>query len=146
MAKGLPKRYTLQRPSYLAVSRARSFPRCSRSGSSQRRPDDIFRASPSTSAGSPPRSGFVQPVHQHRPAPRGSDPTAYRLLGRLCWSLYDGHPMTRIAAARVGTVLTVKGRPIPFSFHPVVRMTRRYGLQSRIFSTNPWGIIRQSVG
>ena len=53
--------------------------------------------------------------------------------------------MTRTAAARVGTVLTVKGRPIPFSFHPVVRTTRRYGLQSRIFSTNPWGIIRQSV-
>lgn len=53
--------------------------------------------------------------------------------------------MTRVATSRVGTVLTVKGRPIPFSFHPVVRTNRRYGLQSRIFSTNPWGIIRQSV-
>lgn len=53
--------------------------------------------------------------------------------------------MTRVAAQRVGAELTVKGRPIPFSFHPVVRTNRRYGLQSRIFSTNPWGIIRQSV-
>lgn len=53
--------------------------------------------------------------------------------------------MTRVATPRAGTVLTVKGRPIPFSFHPVVRTSRRYGLQSRIFSTNPWGIIRQSI-
>lgn len=53
--------------------------------------------------------------------------------------------MTGIAAPRVGTVLTVKARPIPFSFHSVVRTNRRYGLQSRIFSTNPWGIIRQSI-
>jgi YaaC-like Protein len=53
--------------------------------------------------------------------------------------------MTRIAAAKIGSILTVKGRPIPFSFHPVVKTNRRYGLQSRIFSTNPWGIMRQSV-
>lgn len=53
--------------------------------------------------------------------------------------------MSRPAAARVGKVLTVKGRPIPYSHHPVVRTNRRYGLQSRIFSTNPWGIIRQSI-
>lgn len=53
--------------------------------------------------------------------------------------------MSRVAAARAGEVLTVKGRPIPYSNHPVVRTNRRYGLQSRIFSTNPWGIIRQSI-
>lgn len=53
--------------------------------------------------------------------------------------------MTRKATARTGTVLKIKGRPIPFSFHPVVKTTRRWGLQSRIFSTSPWGIIRQSV-
>lgn len=53
--------------------------------------------------------------------------------------------MSRPAAARAGEVLTVKGRPIPYSNHPVVRTNRRYGLQSRIFSTNPWGIIRQSI-
>lgn len=53
--------------------------------------------------------------------------------------------MTRVAAHREGTTLTIKGRPIPFSFHSVVRTNRRYGMQSRIFSTNPWGIIRQSV-
>lgn len=53
--------------------------------------------------------------------------------------------MSRVAAARAGEVLTVKGRPIPYSNYPVVRTNRRYGLQSRIFSTNPWGIIRQSI-
>lgn len=53
--------------------------------------------------------------------------------------------MSRPAVARAGVVLTVKGRPIPYSNHPVVRTNRRYGLQSRIFSTNPWGIIRQSI-
>jgi len=53
--------------------------------------------------------------------------------------------MTRKAAARNGVILQVKGRPIPFSFHPVVKTTRRWGLQSRIFSTSPWGIIRQSI-
>lgn len=53
--------------------------------------------------------------------------------------------MPAIANKRVGDVLTVKSRPIPFSFHPVVKTNRRYGLQSRIFSTNPWGIIRQSI-
>ncbi|MGE8567770.1 MULTISPECIES: YaaC family protein [Achromobacter] len=53
--------------------------------------------------------------------------------------------MSRVAAARPGAVLTVKGRPIPYSNHPVVRTNRRYGLQSRIFSTNPWGIIGQSI-
>lgn len=53
--------------------------------------------------------------------------------------------MVTIATKRLGDVLTVKGRPIPFSFHPVVKTNRRYGLQSRIFSTNPWGIIRQSI-
>ncbi|WP_368040823.1 YaaC family protein [Burkholderia lata] len=58
---------------------------------------------------------------------------------------FRGNKMTRIAVARNGEVLTVKGRPIPYSRHPVVRTSRRYGLQSRIFSTNPWGIIRQSI-
>ena len=53
--------------------------------------------------------------------------------------------MAGVAAPRAGVILTVKGRPIPFSFHPVVQTNRRYGLQSRIFSTNPWGIIRQSI-
>ena len=53
--------------------------------------------------------------------------------------------MARLPALRPGLILTIKGRPIPFSFHPVVRTNRRYGLQSRIFSSNPWGVIRQSI-
>lgn len=53
--------------------------------------------------------------------------------------------MTNSVVGRPGEIVTIKGRSIPFSFHPVTRSTRRYGLQSRIFSTNPWGIIRQSI-
>jgi len=48
-------------------------------------------------------------------------------------------------AARTGKTLRVKGRPIPFSVYPVKRTTRRFGLQSKIFATSPWGVIKQVV-
>lgn len=49
------------------------------------------------------------------------------------------------AAARLGETLRVKGRPIPFSVYPVKRTTRRFGLQSKIFATSPWGVMKQVV-
>ena len=49
------------------------------------------------------------------------------------------------AAARTGETLKVKGRPIPFSVYPVKRTTRRFGLQSKIFATSPWGVMKQVV-
>lgn len=48
-------------------------------------------------------------------------------------------------AARPGKTLKVKGRPIPFSVYPVKKTTRRFGLQSKIFATSPWGVIKQVV-
>lgn len=53
--------------------------------------------------------------------------------------------MNNSVPARPGDSVTIKGRTIPFSYYPVTRSTRRYGLQSKIFATNPWGIIRQSI-
>jgi len=47
--------------------------------------------------------------------------------------------------ARTGKTLRVKGRPVPFSVYPVKRTTRRFGLQSKIFATSPWGVIKQVV-
>jgi hypothetical protein len=46
---------------------------------------------------------------------------------------------------RVGTYLEIKGRKVEYSSWPVARTTRRYGIQSRIFATNPWGVIRRAV-
>jgi hypothetical protein len=48
-------------------------------------------------------------------------------------------------AARVSEPLKVKARPIPFSIYPVKRTTRRFGLQSKIFATSPWGVIKQVI-
>lgn len=48
-------------------------------------------------------------------------------------------------AARAGKTLRIKGRPIPFSVYPVKRTTRRFGLQSKIFATSPWGVMKQVV-
>lgn len=50
-----------------------------------------------------------------------------------------------VPAARSGKPLKVKGRPIPFSVYPVKRTTRRFGLQSRIFATSPWGVMKQVI-
>lgn len=47
--------------------------------------------------------------------------------------------------ARIGAILKIKGRPIPFSVYPVKRTTRRFGLQSRIFATSPWGVMKQVI-
>ena len=46
---------------------------------------------------------------------------------------------------RQGTVLELKQRPLPFSFWPVDKTTRRYSLQSHVFATNPWAVIVRSV-
>lgn len=46
---------------------------------------------------------------------------------------------------RPGQSLKIRNRDLYFSFWPVGRTTRRYGLQYRIFSTNPWPTIRRSI-
>jgi YaaC-like Protein len=53
--------------------------------------------------------------------------------------------MSRPPRPTIGSSLKVKERSIPFSFWPVGKTTRRYGLQSHLFITNPWTIIRRSI-
>ena len=53
--------------------------------------------------------------------------------------------MPPLREARPGDALRVKGRLVDFSYWPMKRSTRRYGLQSRVFATDPWAIIRQSI-
>lgn len=53
--------------------------------------------------------------------------------------------MTRVRDQKAGELLKVKGRPIKFSRHLVKKGDRRFGLQTRIFATNPWSVIRGSI-
>jgi hypothetical protein len=46
---------------------------------------------------------------------------------------------------RASELLRVKDRPLEFSFWPMERTTRRYGLGTRVFATDPWTVIRRSV-
>jgi hypothetical protein len=46
---------------------------------------------------------------------------------------------------RVGAELKVLHRKVDYSFWPMVRTTRRFGLQSRVFATDPWSVIRHSI-
>lgn len=50
-----------------------------------------------------------------------------------------------LSAPLAGAQLKVRGRELPFTFWPLGRTTRRYGLQFRIFSTNPWPTIVRSI-
>lgn len=53
--------------------------------------------------------------------------------------------MPQLPDARLGSDLKIKGRMVEFSSWPVTRTTRRFGIQSRIFATNPWAIIRGAI-
>jgi hypothetical protein len=53
--------------------------------------------------------------------------------------------MLRLPQPRSGLLAKVRDRPIAFSFWPMFRTTRRYGLQSHVFTTNPWALIRSSI-
>src|SRR5436190_7497375 len=53
--------------------------------------------------------------------------------------------MPRLPQPREGKTLEAKGRALPFSFFPVTRGTRRYGLYDVVFAINPWNVMRGSV-
>lgn len=53
--------------------------------------------------------------------------------------------MPPLPQRRAGDVLRIKDRPLEFSFWPVERTTRRYGLGTRVFATDPWTVIRRSA-
>lgn len=50
--------------------------------------------------------------------------------------------MVQLAQPRSGTLVVVRQRPVPFSFWPMHRGTRRFGLQSSLFVRDPWTVIR----
>lgn len=53
--------------------------------------------------------------------------------------------MSKVKPPREGSLLQIKQRPISYTRHPVVRGERRYGLQTRVFATNPWSVIRGAL-
>ena len=50
-----------------------------------------------------------------------------------------------IAVARAGVPLYIKSRIVPFSFWPTGEGKRRDFLQSRLYASSPWEIIRNSA-
>lgn len=53
--------------------------------------------------------------------------------------------MPRLPQPRPGEPLYVRGRPLPFSFFPVRRNTRRYGLHDVVFAVDPWAVIEGAI-
>lgn len=51
----------------------------------------------------------------------------------------------RLPPPRIGVALEVKSRSLRFSFFPVRRNTRRYGLNDIVFAVDPWAIIEGAV-
>jgi hypothetical protein len=54
-------------------------------------------------------------------------------------------PMPKPAAAHPGKSVEINHQPVEFSFWPVAKTTRRYGFQSRVFTSNPWAVIEESI-
>lgn len=53
--------------------------------------------------------------------------------------------MPPLAQPREGQLLRIKHRPLEFSFWPMERTSRRYGLGTRVFATDAWTVIRRST-
>lgn len=53
--------------------------------------------------------------------------------------------MAKIAEAREGDRLTINKQIVSFSFWPVGKTNRRYGVQHRVFAGDPWPIIADAI-
>lgn len=53
--------------------------------------------------------------------------------------------MPRVAQPREGETLMVKDRVLPFSFFPVTRGVRRYGLFDVLFAVSPWAVMQGAI-
>ena len=53
--------------------------------------------------------------------------------------------MAKLPSARSGEKLEISHQPVEFSFWPVGRTTRRYGLQTRVFTSDPWAVITEGI-
>src|SRR5207245_8670057 len=77
-----------------------------------------------------------------------ADPNASDLAGsnRLpTGQIADNALMSPLPQPRAGQPLVVKGRPLTFSYFPVRRGMRRYGLQDVVFAVDPWAVIEGAV-
>jgi hypothetical protein len=54
-------------------------------------------------------------------------------------------PVPKLPIARPGEKLEISHQPVEFSFWPVGKTTRRYGLQTRIFTSDPWAVIAEGI-
>lgn len=50
-----------------------------------------------------------------------------------------------LAAARPGTALKIKTRELDFSFFPMTRTSRRWGIHSMLYAADPWAVVSGSV-
>lgn len=46
---------------------------------------------------------------------------------------------------RPGALVQVRQRPLTFSYWPMYKRTRRYGLQSNLFVSDPWTVTKSSI-
>lgn len=46
---------------------------------------------------------------------------------------------------RAGTLLQIKSRELPFSFFPMAKTSRRWGLNSMLYAAEPWAVISGAV-
>lgn len=53
--------------------------------------------------------------------------------------------MAKVAKPRLGGPVQIKTRQIGFSYWPTFRTSRRYGLHSHVYVSNPWAFIQVSV-
>lgn len=53
--------------------------------------------------------------------------------------------MPQLQTPRDGSVLQVKHQEVPFSLWPAVRETRRFKLQTRIFTSDPWSLMAEGI-
>jgi YaaC-like Protein len=53
--------------------------------------------------------------------------------------------MPKLPDPTLGSRVLIRERPLRFSFWPVYKGTRRYGLQSNLFAVDPWTIIRDKI-
>lgn len=84
------------------------------------------------------------PEELFRLSTRCASVSGFRLFVTEVLVLGHAHDMT-LPPERAGTLLQVKGRELPFSFFPMTRTNRRWGLNSMLYAAEPWAVISGAV-
>lgn len=53
--------------------------------------------------------------------------------------------MAKLPPMRTGQIVKIRARKLDFSFWPMRRSSRRWGLARRIFATEPWPLLRRAI-